>query len=71
MNNHKLVTLEHMLIGHQQRVESIGNELTSALSNEEIDSEKKLQSAVVQLGRIVDQAEILKANVLGIFKTDG
>ena len=68
MNNHKLVTLEHMLIGHQQRVSSIGNELMSALSNEELDSKKKLQSGVVHLRRIVDQAETLKENILGMFE---
>ena len=68
MDNHKLVTLEHMLIGHRQRVESIGNELTSFLSSEEIGYEKKFQSAVVQLERIVDQTETLKKNVLEMFE---
>ena len=71
IDNHKLVTLELMLTGCQQRIELIKDELLSDLSNEGLGSEKKLQSAVVHLRRIVDQAETLKANALGMFKTDG
>ena len=67
-SNNKLVTLKHMLKGCQQRIELIGDELTSGLNNEEFKSTKNIQCAVVHLSRIVDQAETLKEDVLGMFE---
>lgn len=65
--NNKFDSVKYMLKGCQQRIELIGDELISDLSNEDLNSRKKTQSAVVHLSRIVDQAETLKQNVLEMF----
>ena len=66
--SNKFDTAKYMLKGCQQRIELISDELISDLSNEDLNSTKKMQSAVVHLGRIVDQAETLKKNVLEMFE---
>ena len=65
--NNKFDNVKYMVKGCQQRIELIGDELISDLSNEDLNSKKKVQSAVVHLSRIVDQAETLKQNVLDMF----
>lgn len=71
MNSHKLVTLEHMLQGCQQRIRLIGDELIFGLNTQEFKSTRNLQCAIVHLSRIVDQAERLKENVLEMFEREG
>ena len=67
-SNNKVVTLQHMLKGCQQRIELIEDELISSLNNAEFKSTKNIQCAVVHLSRIVNQAETLKADVLEMFE---